>query len=460
MSNLQELRRPAPDSIRLSQRLLPVLLFLGVVAVYAGTAARDDMHIDAHAAAVEAWHIAATGSPWLEGDLTAQMETNNFIGIAENGHTVGLRMPGPVLLGIPFYWTLNRSGVPADFRFAPAGIAASVAMAAAVVMIFLALRRLLPQLHALAASLVFAFATPSWTVSADQLWTHTVTQLGIAGAALACSTQRWSWVGVALGVAMLGRPHLALVAAVLGIGISLSRRQLRPAVQIAIPTCLSLAFLAAWNRWMFGGWSIGGAYANKAQAAVGGFDTSGDASAEAVSSLHGIPPELGNYLGFLASFDRGLLVWSPAILLLLPALWRSWRTLPDWSRWLLLGGVAYTVVQLRVNAFPGGDGFWAYRHGLELITCATPALALSAARAGRIARGLLPAVLAAQFAALTLGAIDQGFYVRVEDVWSDNSFWLALRHEPVVLGAWMAICVGIAVVGRMVWRRRPGSAPD
>ena len=39
---------------------------------------------------------------------------------------------------------------------------------------------------------------------------------------------------------------------------------------------------------------------------------------------------------------------------------------------LAVGGIAYALVQLKINHFAGGDTFFGYRLGLELVTAAAP----------------------------------------------------------------------------------------
>ena len=429
--------------------LLPLVLFLATLGVFAATAERHHINTDAYAASAGAWRLASTGSPWMDGIEVKELKGTHgaekrgtWLSDAPNGHVVTQRMAGPILAGLPFYLLLDRGSAPAGFSIAAGGIAASVVSAAAVLLIFLSVRRKLPPSVALAAALAFGLATPTWSVSANGLWTHPVTQLGIAGAAYALSRERWWLAGAFLGVGMLGRPHIALIAAVVGLGMSLSQRRVKPALGLALPTVAALGFLEVWNHYVYGEWSIGGAYGD------GRIAQAGEGLGQSQAS---------NYLGFLFSADRGFLVWTPVVLLLVPALLRSWRSLPAWSRWLCLGGLLYSVAQLRLNYFAGGVGFYGYRHGLELLTCITPALALSLPRMGRVARVVVPPVVMAQFAAITIGATVEAFFVPLGHVWTDNSFWLALRHQPGLVGGWLALCVMIGVLGSLALHRRTRS---
>ena len=239
-------------------------------------------------------------------------------------------MPGPILAGAPFYWLFGDAGTSeSDFQLGPAALASSFITAAAVVLLFLAMRRHSRNSLAFIGALVFAFATPTWTVSANGLWTHPVTQLGIAGAAYGASRGKWWLTGLFLAVGMIGRPHVALIAAILGVGVAWSRRDWRVAVRVAIPTVLSLVAVAAWNRGVQGVWSVSGDfYGYAAQNATRAFS---DGS---------LGTQARNYLGFLVSFNRGLLIWTPALLLFVPAVLRARKTLPDWSVWLAVGGLA------------------------------------------------------------------------------------------------------------------------
>ena len=91
---------------------------------------------------------------------------------------------------------------------------------------------------------------------------------------------------------------------------------------------------------------------------------------------------LENLAGFLISPDRGLFVWTPLLLLLLPAVVRGWSSAPDWARWLALGGVTYGIAQVGLNVFHGGDAFYGYRLALEPLAAVTPLFVVSAEHAG------------------------------------------------------------------------------
>jgi alpha-1,2-mannosyltransferase len=448
----QEADAPARGRSLRRAWLMPLVLFLAALAVYGATAARGAVSVDTHAASVEAWRIASTGSPWLENVMDDHLAKDWFLSEAPNGHVVAQRTAGPVLAGIPFYWLLDRGDTANEFDVLAGGIAAATLTAVTVLLMYLALARLLCRRQALVATLAFAFATPTWSVSADALWTHTVTQLGIAGAAFSASRDRWWLTGVFLGVGMFGRPHMALIAAVVGVGLGLTRRSFRPMLAVGTPAVLALGLVTVWNHWMFGVWSIGGAYGNKLESAASGFNGSAEFDAPHVQLL--------NYLGFLVSPDRGFLVWSPLLLVLLPAMVRAWREAPDWSRWLAVGGVLYTFFQLRLNYFAGGDFFYGYRHGLELLTCLVPLAALAWQRSGRRARRAAAVVATLQLAAIGLGAITNGFALPLEDAWSDNSFWVALRSSPATIGCWVLLCGAFVALGTRLSNLRRSSAAE
>ena len=435
---------------------IPVLLFLGLSAVFAATAQTNTkVSVDVYSSSLAAWRIGATGTPWLDQVDTSRIDGYGdledetvFIREAANGHRVPHRLPGAIAAAVPAYWLAGGGHAPDDFSLVPQAITAALMSAAAVTLFFLAVRPWLGTRDAVAASTVLAFTTPIWSVAANALWPHTVTVLGICGMAWAASRERWLLVGLFGGVAIWGRLHTAIIVAVLGLGVATARRSPRIAVAVAAVSATCLALTSVWTQWVYGSWNPGaGGYSLSPTGTVGGQRYETD------------PSPVVNALGLWISPDRGILVWTPVLLLLLPAVVRSWRDLPDWSRWLALGGVAYTLVQGQLNFFDGGGAHYGYRLGLELLVCAAPAYALSVRRAGGIARACLGPLLALQLCAIMLGAVLNGPAPAKSFGWSDNAFFYALRLAPA-LGAIILLVVFVGhVVARDWQRRRPAASP-
>jgi hypothetical protein len=194
--------------------------------------------------------------------------------------------------------------------------------------------------------------------------------------------------------------------------------------------------MCVWSKWMFATWNPGASYdlaVRKEQADTHVFS-------------------VVNQLGALVSPDRGILVWTPVVLLLVPAVVRSWGELPDWSRALLMAGLAYNVVQGCLGSFTGGFLFYGYRYGITFVVCATPALALAAPRMGAVARRLLGPVVGVQLLAFAMGSVFDNLWLDKADVWRANAFFNAL----LVLGGWgwglVALFAALGVVGNRVWR--------
>jgi alpha-1,2-mannosyltransferase len=412
-------------------RAAAALLFLVTFAGYAATAAYDVVSLDVRSAYVASWRIAETGAPWIEGLSIPGLDHNplrsTWVIEAANGHTVIGRSPGVVAAGLPAYLV----GGSSTFGMAPGALTAALLTACTVLLVFLTLRTRLNQAAALVAASVLGFATPMWSIAANGLWPHTVTALGIAGMGWASTTRRWWLVGVFGGVVLWGRLHAALIVAVLGLYLAWRRREPRIAVTVGVVSGIFLLLVCAWSRWMYGVWDPTASY-----------DTGVFADYAATHRF-----SIVNHLGMWVAGDRGILVWTPVVLVLLPALVRSWRTLPDWSRGLLWGGLAYTLLQATLNQFNGGDAFYGYRLGIEFLVCATPALVFSVPQAAPWARRLLPPLVALQAVAFLVGATrGRLFFVAGPDVWDHNAFARALHMNPVELVPLTVVAVVLAAV--------------
>ena len=428
-------------------RWVGVVLSLVVAVVYLTTAAYSATHVDTTSANVGSWRIATTGGPALDGidvDTLHDAQVPLFSLERADGHTVIVRSPGVVAAGVPAYLidaVLTGGGTDeADYSDVPGVVTAALLTTLAVLFLWLALLPRLGPRAATVAAAAFALATPMWSVAANGLWPHTVTCLGITGMAWAASRERWWLVGVFGGIAVWGRLHTVLITAALALAIAWARREPRVAVVVGTIGAVFTGLASLWTHWVWGGWVPTGGY--DVGGYVGQYD---DGSPRFADSVWGV---LENEAGLFVAADRGLLVWTPLVLVLLPALVRSWNGQPVWTRALLVGGLAYTVVQGTLNVFDGGDGIYGYRLTLELLATAAPALAHAAAETGRVARRLVGPVIGLQVVAIGVGATVDRFSVSREDVWVENSFITAAATAPALL----VLATAGAITGALVQR--------
>jgi hypothetical protein len=409
-------------------------LALVAFTVFALTSAQDRVSTDVWATDFAARQIGNTGSPSLEGvDNPLDSHPLKAVWVVQGagGHEVIGRAPGVVAAAIPAYWIAH----PATMTLLPGGVTAAVLVTLALALLYLSLVRLLPGRHAVLAVAVLGFTTPLWSVAANGVWPHTVTAVGIAGMAWASARNRWWLVGVFGGIALWGRLHAALIVAVLALGLAIYRRNPRIALVAGSVSSGFLALLCVWDKWMYGTFDPTASYH----------------AAQFVDYAQSNRFSVVNQLGFWISPDRGILIWTPVLIVLLPAVARRWRELPDWSRLLLVSGLVYTVAQGALNRFSGGDGFYGYRLGLEFLVCAAPALALSVPAVGPIGRALLGPVLGLQFGAIMIGAVTESFYVPPEKVWTANALVRALLSNPAKIGLLLCTTTILGILAQRVW---------
>lgn len=436
--------RPAPSR---PARIRSHSLVAGTVAIICGlvylvTAAYSSVSGDVTATNVLSWQIATTGDPTYGPATYPPIERHpgRDIWVVEtgNGAEVIGRSPGAVIAAVPAYWIGGSA-----FSLASGAVTAALLTALATFLLALALLDHMPRREAVLATLVLALGTPLWSVAADGMWPHTITVLGICGMAWAAGRERWWLVGVMGGVVLWGRLHAAVVVAVFGLLLGLQRRDPRPTARVAGGSVAMMALQCLWTQRIYGSWNP-----------MSSYDTG---PFEDYAGTHGL--DLVNQLGFWVSPDRGLLVWSPLILVLLPALVRGWRGLPDWSRALMWGGLAYTLLQGFLNRFSGGDTFYGYRLTLELVACAAPAFALTAHHMREPARLLFAPVLALQTFVISAGAVNGRLGSPAEDVWRTHTFFSELVPQPVLLTAFVAISLAAGVLGRRIWNEPTVSRP-
>jgi alpha-1,2-mannosyltransferase len=338
-----------------------------------------------------------------------------------------------ILAGVPFYWMLNKDSAAANFEIWVGGVSASFFTAVAGLLIYLGMRPNVGERSAFVAACALLFATPIWSVSADALWTQNLTILAIAGAIYTVVHRRWWATGVFFAIGIFARAHFAVVAAVVGLYLGWRRRDWRITIHIGLSSAWGIVLLAIWNRMVYGSWSLRGGYGEYVTANI-----LGDSS---------LFYEFANVAGFLLAPGRGILIWTPVILLLLPAMLAFWRDLPDWVRGFVFAGIAYSAVQLRINYFLGGAGFFGYRLALELLVCIAPALIYAYKTTATPTRYLIGGIVGLQFAAISIGASTDGYDLTDANVWTTNAYVVALMDQPWLYGLVTGTC---AVAGMLI----------
>ena len=351
-----------------SARSTWLLAFLSCAMVYAATAHWYGItNIDTVGAAWPGWELVHHGRFWLEAE--PHLPSIPWFEM-HGGHLVSNRMAGVVLVGVPAQVALAGFDLS---PVTPAILTAVVVSAAAMANLVVLLRRQGAEARtALAAAAAVALGTGMWSNAAAELWAHGPDALWLTLTMLALQRDRLWLAGLALSPALWTRPHLALVAAAIGVWLAVSSRSLAPALKIGIPTGAALGGLVLWNRWLFGSTSIGGAY-------------EGHTGALAATGSSGLRDFADSAAGSLFSPLHGALVYSPFLVVGLAAMVVGLRDCPSWMRACAAGGLGYQIVQWKVSGFTGGTGLYSYRLPLEVIVLCIPAAVLGyqRLRAGR-----------------------------------------------------------------------------
>jgi hypothetical protein len=256
----------------------------------------------------------------------------------------------PALLAAPVYaLPIAWFGVRGPLVNALAKLAATLIAAGSVALVFLAARRLADDRTAWQASLVYALATSTWSVSSQGLWQHGPAQLFLALAAYLVLSARTgghglACVGGAVGLMIAARPPTVLAGlALVGYVFHLDRRAGARAAGLCVA---ALAPTVAYNLWYFG--SLGGGYSHI------------NATHQLRHAVEGTwsTPLAQGLAGLLLSPSRGLFVYSPVLLFVLPGLARAVREpLGAPGPWLALGWVASLVMMGKYSVWWGGHSF-------------------------------------------------------------------------------------------------------
>ena len=239
-----------------------------------------------------------------------------------DGHATLDKAPGLSYVVMPLYWVLTRLGMPTGFAQLPRlwhllllfGVALpcvlGVAAARRVVFAWTSDDR-----AAWTAALILGLCTP-YAIYATLFFGHGPAAALAMLAFSALVTDRPLLCGALAGAMVLVDTPTLVLAAGLGVGAGLRRRDWRDLARFAAGAApFGLAQLAH-NQWLFGD-PFTLAYGRKASGAFASIHSQG---------LYGFRlPTVEALLGLLAGAKRGLLVYSPVLLAAIPGLRLMWR---------------------------------------------------------------------------------------------------------------------------------------
>jgi hypothetical protein len=408
-------------------RLLAVAVGLLLCALYLATANYGPAQVnDTRAATVGAWSLGTEGTAALPESWPASA---NYWGVeGPDGRVFVNRFPGVAYWAAPAYAVVavvdDRDAPAHPFLVSvrPAVVTAATTSATAGALVFVLLRRLTGRGAAVAATLVFSLGTSVWSVAADAMWPHGPALLALTVMLLGWRGRRPLPLLVGAAVAVLVRPHLAVVPIVLAVFCWRRDRQV-DAGWMVLGTLLGLTLLTAYSFWAFG-----------VPLPVAGYDVGGHLGGLASHTPWQTVRALA--LAFVSA-SHGLLPATPVLVVAVPALLLSWSALPGWTRASAFAGLVYLLVQVRALGHLGGADFFAYRISLEPLLLALPALVLATQRrvAARRERQAVVAVLGlAAIAIHAYGAVVGGVSDETRREWAQIDATVRDEFSDLELG--------------------------
>jgi hypothetical protein len=312
--------------------------------------------------------------------------------------------------------------VDLDAPLAPnltAKVTASLLTALAVAMAFVVARRRLPPTSAALVALGLGLGTNLWALASQTLW-QTETVVAALSAVAVClavpaaelTTARLWVASVLLGLAGAARPQIAPVVAVLSLSIAVRRRRTGDVLANLPGLVIALAAIALNVHWF--GHPLGEAPRLELLH----------------DSLHGVVGSFGNPLagaaGLLVSPSRGLLIFSPIVLVALaglPALLRE-----GWCgdlRWWGAAVVAQFALYASYSVWWGGHTYGP-RYCLDLLPLLVP---IAAAGLPWILGGGWRRTLAAAALAWSMLIAGTGAFVYPYEQWNNDPVGVDLNHD-------------------------------
>jgi hypothetical protein len=385
-------------------RLISLALFAALVFIYNANG-REIGGSDSQPTKLAARALALRGNLRLDDDVAKQPlygERNSFAYDLQ-GHVRSAYSPIGSVFGAVTALALRMLGADLNAPLAPnviAKLTASTLTACAVVLVFLTLRRFSSTTASLAVAIGLGLGTNFWALHSQTLALHEVVAFGLALALFTWTRPtadllpRHLWLGaLGLGLAVVARQQTAPLVGILGLGLLARvgwRRGLPPLTFAVALLGGLLAFQFHWFGHLLG--------------AVPMLESLHPA-VHAVTGTISTEPWIGA-AGLLVSPSRGLLIFSPVVIVALLGIPAALRTLPYHGvGWALAGSFALYLVYAVYTVWWGGHSYGP-RYLLDFVVFLTPpaAVALDMIVRARWAQALCVLALLWSIAAAGTGA--------------------------------------------------------
>ena len=403
-------------------RLWASLLFAGLFLIYNANG-REIGGSDSQPTKLAARALALRGNLLLDDDVQRVPQLGERISFAKDqqGHYRSAYSPVGALFGGVTAVALRALGADLNAPRGPnlvAVITASTLVAAAVVLVFLTLRRFGSDAIALAVAIGLGLGTNYWTTLSQTMGQHDVVAFGMALClynwmrATGDLGTRHLWMGaLGLALAVTARSQVAPLVGMLGLGLIVRVGWKRAAGPLAIAAGLFGWLLIQQYFWF--GHPLGALPALERL----------HPEIHAVEGALSPEPWVGA-AGLLVSPNRGLLIFSPVVIVALAGLVRSLRTLPDHGlAWAYAGCLLVFLGYSSYTVWWGGHAYGP-RYLLDVMIWLTPAaaVALQHTLSGGFARSAVAVALVWSMVAAGTGA----FFA---DTWNTSPLEVDLHHE-------------------------------
>lgn len=373
--------------------VLAVALFWATSVLYLVTANYGPWLVnDARAAAVASWRVSNAWTVTLPPEWEPSAAYWGVEG--RDGQIFVNRFPGVAYWSTPMY-VITKPAVaggrvrPLAIPTWPAALMAGLTAAGVVTVLFAILRTELPGLEATWGAFLAGTGTGLWSIAADGMWAHGPAIICLLSCLLAWLRGRPVWTAIFAAAAVTVRPPVVVALVTLWLSALLvGRRRDGAASALGIGSLAGLLVVSAYTLYTFDQFLP-----------VAGY--------QADTHLDGLwrhsPWQTTRDLVLaLVSLDRGLLVYSPFIIVSFVSLYREWRALPAWTIWAAVAGMALLIAQVRATGFRGGEGFFGYRVQMEALFMAMPAMLVSLFRFARDSRAKSGVVLGSSILSVTI----------------------------------------------------------